>query len=491
MNTDTVREIDRLVSEMHDDGLEGDGVRQLEKLLTDDPAAQTHYWQLVDTHFALTVAVSSNPLQTDSTQKRSASAPPASDSSVKGRALFFLFRHSWWLAAAAAVLLVGFFGALKLNWTGESRDISLPQVASQLPMRAFEQMPMITRVSWEGPSFATDSKVGQPAAMVSVGAITLRVNEGEVADGYLLCLMPGESVKLVATFDATGENSLSVVEITGDERAAVRKVTFHNSGTGPKPRHANPNAQNRRYGILGHWSETNTTEFPRHFLLTGVHKLAKPGPDESWRLSKIAVLVESDLVVHLGWDDSGPAPAEGQEYQEDYDYDDLAASLFFDRPSSKANFEQNDIQVMANQELPVAPLPSALDGGYVFELGPGSAAILKAASVATDLNAIVAIDAETQEVLWSSSKQSTQLTNLGAACLFNRAATAKQIRLIGINKPHGSNGPGIPWRVSSYETLYEQPGYLIIGFDDSLGDKDFDDVRVSVLITAATEPHIP
>jgi hypothetical protein len=345
-------------------------------------------------------------------------------------------------------------------------------------------MPTITQVSWEGPSFAADSSDWRPAAVTSAGPITLRVKEGEVADAYLFCLLPGDSVKLMATFDATGENSLSVVEILDDQRATLKKVSFHNSGAGPKPLHANPNARNRRYGILGHWSETNTSDLPRYFLLTGVHKLAQPQPNESWRLSKIAVLVESDAVVHLGWDDSGPAPLAGDAYHEDYDYDDLAASLFFDRNSGASNLAADRIQVLKNQDHSWQSPVSSLEGGYVFELAPGSAAVLKAVSEARAPNAIVALDADTREPLWSSSKQVAQSTNLGAACLFNPTRTVKRIRLIGIHQPQDAKGPGIPWRASELETLYEQPGYFIVGFDDFQGDKDFDDIRISVLTTS-------
>lgn len=491
MNTNKLREIDRLVSEMHDDGLEDSDLRQLEELLTDDPAAQQRYWQLVNSHVALSVAVSSNSLHADSSRKRSAALMPAEASCMNRRIAQNLLAHYWWLTVAAAVLLIGLVGTSQWTSSGDSLDATTPSIASQSPFSAIDKMPTITQVSWEGPSFAEDSQDWQPTSVASAGAITLRVNEGEVADGYLFCLMPGESVKLMATFDATGENSLSVVEIAGGERATVKKVSFHNAGAGPKPLHANPHVRNRRYGVLGHWSETNASAIPRYFLLTGVHKLAKPSENESWRLSKIAVLVESHQAVHLGWDDSGPAPLEGDIYHEDYDYDDLAASLLFDRQSSNDSIPQDAIQVIASQEFPAPMVPSTIEGGYDFLLAPHSAAIVKVASEARELNAIVAIDRDTQEMLWATSKPTPQASNLGAACLLNPTATAKQVRLLGVHKPSDSKGPGIPWRASTSEKLYEQPGFLIVGFDDSFGDKDFNDLRVSVLITKTLEPYGP
>jgi hypothetical protein len=478
LNNDAMKEIEHLVSEMFDDGLDGDDRQRLEELLTDDPCAQAHYWQLVDTHIALSVAVSSKSLD-----EPAARNSLAADVLAKRRGLPHLSRKPWLPAAAAAVLLVGLIWALNPKRDRDGGDADSLPVAPGLRLLASEQIPTITQISWEGPSFAANFTKWQPAAMSSAGAVTLRVQQGETADGYLFCLMPEESVKLVATFDATGENSLSVVEIGGSERVGVKKVSFHNAGAGPKPLHANPHVRNRRYGILGHWSETNSTAEPRYFLLTGVHKLARPVPHETWRLSKIAVLVESDLVVHLGWDDTGPAPAEGQSYHGDNDYDDLAASLLFDRQGGKQDSAvRAGIQATTNQKHSPPVATSVPEGGYAFAIGPHSAAVLKAVSEATDLNGIVAIDEETNKVLWSSSRQAKESTNLGAASLFNPSDSIKRVRLVGIHKPRDSAGPGIPWRVSAAETLYEQPGYFIIGFDDSRGDKDFNDVRVNVLV---------
>ena len=88
-------------------------------------------------------------------------------------------RVQWLLAAAAAVLLVAFVALL--NWSGKMSNVGLPRVASQSPFRAsIEQMPTITQVSWEGPSFATNASGWQPATNVSAGAVTLRARpDGE------------------------------------------------------------------------------------------------------------------------------------------------------------------------------------------------------------------------------------------------------------------------------------------------------------------------
>lgn len=475
MKTNKLREIDRLVSEMQDDELSADDLHQLEELLRNDPVAQRHYWQLVNGHIALSVAVSSNSLPTDSPLKRS-----AVNSSVGGASAA---ASKWWLAAAA-VLLLSLLGKSLWNGRGDAPRLASAGSTPDSAWSAFDEMPTITQVSWEGPSFAADSADWQPAVVTSAGPITLRVKEGEVADGYLFCLLPGDSVKLMATFDATGENSLSVVEILDDERATLKKVSFHNSGAGPKPLHANPHVRNRRYGVLGHWSETNNSDVPRYFLLTGVHKLAQPKPNESWRLSKIAVMVESDEAVHLGWDDSGPAPLAGQDYHEDFDYDDLAASLLFERHAGRAGRGGDQLEVVKNDQFSAPISPTAIEGGYIFELAPHSVAVLKAVSEARACNAIVAVDADTNEPLWSSSQQVAQSPNLGAACVLNPTPNAKRIRLLGIHQPHDAKGPGVPWRASAQDMLYEQPGFFILGFDDSLGDKDFNDIRVSVLTTA-------
>ncbi|QDV71933.1 hypothetical protein [Botrimarina mediterranea] len=483
MNSRDFKEIERLVSALHDDGLSRRDLARLEELLKDDPAAQRRYRELVDTHIALCVASSS--METEPSGKepanRSQSAPlvlpPLRGASVLPKPT------SWaWPLATVMVALVA--GSLLFMPGSDPAPRGAGSVLGPSQQAGLTTLPAITHVSWEGPAFQSHVDQALPQTRVLPGAITLRLQEGKTAEGYVFCLYPGTSVDLVATFDATGENSLSIVEFTGGEQPATKKLTFHNAGEGPRPFHANPAAKNRRYGVLGHWTESNPGPLPRFFLLTGVHKLAQATLDAEWRLSELEVLLENEDAVHIGWDDSGPAPVAGESYQADGDYDDLAASLFF-TPIAGMRWPDSPGQcvVSGNVDSQLA-IPDDVGSGFEFDLPPGGRAIVKGFSEASYPSGMVLIDAESNEVLWSRVKPRARTAHLGAACISNHSQSLQKLRLVAVYK--ASAAEDAVWQASAVKTLYEQPRFRILGFDDSLGDEDYNDVRANLLIESGS-----
>lgn len=482
MSNDDIKTLERLISELYDDGLSAGDMERLEELLLDNPAAQSRYRGLVDTHLALSVASSSMGSE-DSEDRQACAAPPtaprptaAPQASPAPPAPSVKIGWAWPLATAAALLIAC---SLLITQSYQLFMHGAPAGVNPLHLAGMTTLPSITHVSWEGPAFQSMTDQSLPMMTVSPGAITLRLKKGKTAEGYVFCLRPRMSVDLVATFDATGENSLSIVELTGGPEPAAKKLTFHNAGDGPRPFHANPGAKNRRYGVLGHWTEANSSPVPRFFLLTGVHKLAQPEPGEEWRLSELEVLLENDDAVHIGWDDSGPAPSAGQSYQQDGDYDDLAASLFFTPLDGDRWDDANGSCDLTGDEDSRLEVPEDLDGGFAFDLPPGAIAMVKGISEATDPNGMAIIDADNNKVLWTRAKPQTSASYLGTACISNRSKSTKSLRLVAVHK---EPTPYAEWKTSSIKMLYEQPRYNILGFDDSRSDKDYDDVRINLLI---------
>lgn len=487
MNSSNLAELERLVSELYDDGLSDADMARLEQLLLDNPELQDRYCSLVDTHVALCVAGASTVESDEPRTTLPAGVPAAHDRvarrpSLPGRLDRFQVK-SWHAAAVAAALLVAVFSWNQ--WTNPQRPSGLdhaPPPHTNFWQSGVNSLPTITHVTWEGPSFTPDSDYWQPVSAVSGGAISLQQTQGEAADGYLFSLQPGMSVELVASCDATGQNSLSITEITYNTKPSTKKLTFHNKGDNdrPKPLHANPHAKNRRYGVLGRWSEVNTTDRPRYFLLTGVHKLVDPYPDDQWRVSEMGVLMETNSVIHVGWDDSGPAPPEpGKAYEQDQDYDDLAAYLFFAPLDEDVPIGTDNFEVLSRHQVSDLTIPTEGANGLDFELPSNGIAVVKAITDCKDPNALALVDTATGEILWAAASDEPGRSYLGTTAIRNTSKQTKRLRLVGMNIPRTDPTKWIP---STIQISYSQPNFFILGFEDAIKDDDFNDIRATLLI---------
>lgn len=480
MDLQKEHELDRILSTLYDDGVSAQELERLESLLSGNTSLQDRYWQFVSTHVALSVAGG---------VARDVDAPrPSNDSSLldlvskepRSRRSIFILNASQMsrIAAVVAFLAVG-LAAWSL-FVDRGQLTTFPEASITSRPWTVDRMPTITHVSWNGPSFSHEAEQWSPVAAVGAGSVSLQMKQGRSVDGYLFCLPPGASVDLVATFDAAGENCLSVTEIIAEDHRPVGKATFNNSGVGPKPLHANPRVQNRRYGVLGRWSERNTSSSPRFFLLTGSHKLAASSPGGNWQLSEMAVLLEHDDVIHIGWDDSGPAPVKGNAFSQHDDFDDLAATLFISSANATSS-TNSGLQVSGADVAVVEELPPQTSNPYRVTLAPGDTMLLKVASDAKSPNAIFVVDASTNVVQWMASNTVTHSINLGAAAVFNRSNSPRELLLIAAHQAIGDDDEPQPWRESAMRPLYEQAGFVILGYEDARHDDDFNDIRLSML----------
>ena len=483
MKETNVEELERLVCDMHNGRLSDKEFQRLQELLTNAPESQDLYCRIVDTHMALEAA-SSSILDNDRT-----SPTVSPDHSQPSQKPHWRFGLSPWHFATAAVLLLAASLAFFLPGLRDK------EVVENDPSHSIITLPSITNVSWDGPTYAKDARDWYPVVAVPAGAIKLHQHEGGMVDGYLFCLPPGKSVDLIATFDATGENSMSLVEIMSGSTPSARKIGFSNVGEGPRPLHANPRATNRRFGVLGQWSETNDSDINRYFLLTCVHKLAESEAEQQWRLSDMAVCLESNSVVHVGWDDSGPAPLKTDgDYRQDNDFDDLTATLFFSPAKQAARSTVlRGVEVIAPNSMADLQLPENLDGGFDLVLEPGDSAVLQAYSDAVAPSAVVVIDTEDNSILWSSVKATTRRVSLGTTGFRNTTSTPKSLRIVAMARDYKSKTDKQKWLVSKRTTLFEQPYFYILGYNDQGDDRDYNDVRVSVLLhsgdtTPAAQP---
>jgi hypothetical protein len=495
MDSQKERQLERLVSTICDDGATAQDLQELESLLVNDPELQDRYWQLMSTHIALGVAVScdtnkSLPGPIAGPGQSQSLAPPSWRSRLSNDPYLRFFSY------AAALLLLG-LGVGIWSLFGHELLVAITRGTNpQATNWVVDRIPTVTRVSWNGPTFSNDDDQWQLIDGDEAGRVSLQVKQAPSANGYLLCLPPDTNVELIATFDATGENCLSVVELVANDIQPVEKATFNNCGVGPKPWDANPTAQ-KRYGVLGRWFERNTTSSPRYFLLTGSHKLANPKPDQDWQLSEMAVLLERDGIIQIGWDDSGPAPGGKDEaYLQDDDFDDLAATLFL-APAGPAPSSKQAVEFVGeNRDVVPRVVPQSNDA-FRINLAPGEVAVFKAASWAAAPNALFLTHAATGSVYWSTSNTNamnevTRSRDLGAAALRNNSATSQEFLLFAAH--HASKGVEADqqWQSSERKVFFEQPGYVILGFEDQGQDNDFDDVRVSVLrVSSANLPGAP
>ncbi|HMO15148.1 MAG TPA: hypothetical protein PKD64_13025 [Pirellulaceae bacterium] len=466
----------RLVSELNDGGLGASEFRELEQLLVDEPQLQDLYIELMSTHVGLSIVASLPPNPSGLKMSAPGISMEASDrigiSRRPSRRILTYQRLIYALTTVAAIVLVSFmvFGSGDF-WKRPNKPVTNANVA-----QGIRKIPLVKKVSWIGPSFSSLPEEWSPIEETVSGVVPLRVDTSHLASGYIFCLPPRSAVKLFATFDATAENCLTISELRSDVSEVDRKAVFHNTGAGDRPLHANPTAVNRRFGVLGEWSERNDTDQPRFFMLTGAHKLVVPEPNEEWRLSNLAVLLNEPDLVHLGWDDSGPFPGVGGTYVGDGDFDDLAVTLCFeiDEQSYAATspISTSVPAVSLSGEIPSSE-------GVELSLEPGESVLLKVAADATFTNALVVLDKDTQQQLWATWNEEKDQLNLGACYLRNHGGQRRELVLVGINR-HNEK-PDEDWLPSRSRILFEQGDYTIIGFDDSKKDNDFKDILVSVL----------
>lgn len=488
MDRKLVAELERLLSELADEGATQQRVERIENLLLDNPELQDHYWSWMDVHVVLGTdraailgeSTTAGPLSCLESVERPLNTP----ASVAASPAKYSY---WWLAPALAV-------AACLAWLLLPGGVTWQRLVGELHPAMAEagepdawRIPKITRVSWEGPYFAEpdqshDSQVGAHVGLVSLGYV-----DNVPANGYVLRLEPGMSAELMMAADAYSENNLSVTELNATGTPIRRSVSFNNFGSGATPPFGTFDVRNRRYGLIGTWSEFNDTGKPKYYLINGIHKSTDPNSatlhaEQEFQLSKMVVTLDEPDLILLGWDDSGIDPTEvSAGVEPDGDYDDISVLIRLsgkgvDVPPTSGDRRVVDVSFSAAE-------PPRTDGEdrYRFTLRPGEIAVLKVASECRKTNSMYFVCEDSGDILWSAQNTKPGTMNLGAVGVQNTSDRNMNLAIFGENERLLENGE-VEWQGSTMATIHHQPGCSIVGFEDNGPTGDFDDIRLTLLL---------
>lgn len=493
METKKAVELERLLSELADEGATKERVQKIEDLLINNPELQDHYWKWMDLHVIL--GVERAGILGDRGATRSLGGKPENGSPRELRKTTWSSGHQlWMLVSTVAVAACVTWALMTAAQYFRNRDADGPNRGMRAAAGGEEiwRIPRITRVSWEGPFFADPgqeerSTTGERAGLVSLGLVG-----GLSANGYILRLEPGTSANLMMAADAYAENNLSVTELDANGTPIRRSVSFNNFGTSSIPQFGNAEVMTRRYGQIGTWSEFNDTDRPKYYLLNGIHKSANPdvpAPDspQEFQLSEMVVMVEEPDIILVGWDDGGVEPTEANSgVLPDGDYDDITVVIRINRPGVEPTRSTPHRRLLARPQATTLTPQSDGSVRYRFALLPGEVAVMKVATEARCSNALYLVDESANEVLWGASNTDSRSTNLGAVTVENRGT--EQIHLAIFSEHSASTGGDKDdWQCSELAKIHDQPGCVILGFEDTGEDNDFDDMRVTLLSMSAKQ----
>jgi hypothetical protein len=487
MDSKLIAELERLLSELADEGATQQRVDRIEGLLLNNPQLQDHYWSWMDNHIILGTDRAAI-LGESKVAHALISLGPSGAPSVAAQSIFSSQNPvRRWLAPLLAIsacllwmVLPGNFssshiaGLLRLNGDGTAHSDAW-------------QIPKITRVSWEGPYFAKHEQRTASSSKAHAGLVSLGFVNGSHANGYVLRLEPGTSAELMMAADAYAENNLSVTELDATGKPVRRSVSFNNFGSVGIATSANQQVRTRRYGLIGTWSEFNDSEKSKYYLINGIHKsinpdLSPPLPEQEFQLSRMALVLDEPDLKLLGWDDSGIEPnEENAGVEPDGDYDDISVAIRISGKNISPNVSKKDYCLVA----PAGPALKAPQtegvNRYRFTLTPGEIAVFKVASEARKTNALYLTREGSEEVLWRVESTRPRTMNLGAVAIQNTSQQNQEYALFGENTSDPLTS-ALEWQNSNFVTVHTQPGCSILGFEDEEGtDGDFDDIRVTFL----------
>jgi hypothetical protein len=491
MDSKLAAELERLLSELADEGATQQRVEKIERLLLNNPKLQDHYWSWMDNHIILGTdraailgeSKAANHLISVGSQQSPAAAiavqPFASEQNSLRR----------WLTPLLAI-------SACLLWMMLPGNFSLSHIAGLLRPHVIDtdhtdswHIPRITRVSWEGPYFAEHEQRLDSGSKAHVGLVSLGFVNGSPANGYVLRLEPGTSAELMMAADAYAENNLSVTELNASGKPVRRSVSFNNFGSGGISASANHEIRARRYGLIGTWSEFNDSNKPKYYLINGIHKsinpdLSPPHPEQEFQLSRMALVLDEPDLKLLGWDDSGIEPNEvNAGVEPDGDYDDISVAIRISGKGIEPKFSDKDCRLVATPGLETTTPRTDGANCYRFTLGPGEIAVLKVASEARKTNSLFVVREGSNEVLWNVASNRPGTVNLGAVAIQNTSYANQNYVIFGENSADPL-APPTGWQNSSVATVHTQPGCSILGFEDDEEegqDSDFDDIRITFL----------
>ena len=493
MNQKDVAQLERLLSELADEGASRELVEKIEALLIDQPELQDHYWSWMDVHVAL--GVERTAILGESETISQLSYLPEAGTGAESFATQPIeprqqaLSRKWFTPAILVAACLGLsFWALPGSFWEHSPTTLSPDSAS-VAIEGTWRIPKITRVSWEGPFFAGPEHADNSASPKRAGLVSLGIVDGLSANGYVLQLEPGASAELLMAADAYAENNLTVTELKPDGTPVLRNVSFNNFGAGVLPTNDARSKGTRRYGLIGTWTVFNDSDRPKHYLINGIHKVDDPdspnfNSDSEFLLSDMVVLLEESDLVLIGWDDGGVDPNnEINGVDSDGDYDDITVVIRITEGSDSNPNRSHPHRIISWPSNESETPQSDCSTKHEFSLLPGDFVAIKVASHATFTNSFYLMNVETDEVLWSARNTRPGTMNLGAVAVLN---TGERMMNLAVFCEHSSTPPNVEveWKCSEMSIVHEQPSCTILGFEDLYeGDDadDFDDIKVTML----------
>jgi len=520
MNESEEFDIDRLVSEIADEGVSPERMARLNEFLRDRPDLQQHYSRAMALHVLLEFEFDLSmqqlqPVLPRSDRQSPRIVPSASDDCVVlsariGKDVSAAARKSHrlrgyvWLTLASATAFVGAFVGYNL-WFSSSQssamgrlwpkivdrrvDVQRPSNDSDdrspegLVVRDTQSLRLISRVtkteSLTSLHLPRCPSEDAPGLTLCSGTAWMEKTPAQRERGYVVALAPGYQLDLYVYTDALYQNGLSIVELDNDGRMTGDSLSFSNLEKG------NPRSTKRRLGCIGNYSESNDSTSTKYYLLTGSHRILQPGgAEEVWKLSDFKVQYDSDDLMVIGWDDSGYVQ-DDRGMVPDRDYNDVRAMMRFSRPDDSSRSLDHTVSYSPEPERDLA-LAEHTENGYSLDVNPGQTLALLVSSSADFQNSLRIVDDASRKIIWESDgtqpdSSETLSADRGVYVIRNFGDTVRRYE-IQSRRAQALESGGHKWQYNPYQILADGDQSVIIGFEDSMtvpANVDWDDIRVN------------
>lgn len=319
------------------------------------------------------------------------------------------------------------------------------------------------------------SAVGSDCLTLCSGNAWIGRRTGARDRGYVIALPPG--ARLDAYFETSGAweaNSISVVEMkTQTDR------TLSNFDTPGAISFSNISMLEEgvegRSGRLGKWSEHNTGDTSKYYLIVGMYMPNGAADGEGWRVSDYRVFLKHRRLTCIGWDDG--SYSQGMVEVMDRDYNEVSAAIRVRNAGPPS--------VTGPRGLYLYPAPQAgmefieqQQSGFTFDVEPGETALLHVTMDADLPNSIAIGEVGSNKVIWRNENKALDDANRGFYIIENNLSEKKSYYISAWYQPNPNGSDA--WTDTPYKLLDEEEDYLRIGFEDSGMDYDWDDAQLSV-----------
>lgn len=519
-------EIERLLSEVADQGPARASTDALQAILLDEPELQRHYARVAGLHTLLqyefqhaapnfSSLLEPPPLTGLPAAGGADSSPDATaqnqlaahtESPPQARGLRIRWYYTAALAASLALVALGglsFFGesmgvAQRDNQEATIAQSGAPPAKSQdnpverpsdnhVMVRDQQSLLLLSRVtkttlvsSLEYPA----QSLAEPLQLtLCTGTVWMKEYSGTQERGYVVSLAPGCTLDLFVDADSRGLNSLAVVEVDEEGEATGESVSFGNRSNS-----GNEEAVSK-LGCIGSWSKHNGTSEPKFYLFTGSHVLNEQSEDESWHLSDYRLFLNTPGLLYIGWDDSGyrvDEPEAPAHYRADRDFDDISATIHILPPTHQPESHAQRV-AMSPQPLEGSLLIDEEEAatGYKVSLASGESMALRITAEAKLPNSIAIVEADSRRVLWRQDRIWDQTVvnpqkERSAYLIQNNSGDVQSYLLVG---SHCSTREAKErkWLPTPYRVLHGDDDTLTVGFEDNAsGHEDWNDIQVHV-----------